>query len=193
MLNTLWVLIILCSCTYAVLCGRCHLLTDAFFNGAQNCVSFMLKTGAIMLLWQGILSVAEKSKLTNKISCLMSPLVSRLFTNVKKGSNEARLICANISANMLGLSNAATPLGIEAMKGLSGKMTKNTATNDMCLLAIINCASVQLIPSTLIALRSTYNSTSPGEIIPLVWVSSFFTLIFSLILAKLFEKHKGGI
>lgn len=191
MLSIIWACIIICSCVYAFFTGNADAIGNGFFEGAQNCVSFILKTGAIIIMWQGMLSVAEKSRLMQKVTGILSPLISKVFSKVDKNSKEASLIAANVSANMLGLSNAATPLGIKAMKALSEKSKGGIATNDMCLLAVLNCASVQLVPSTLIALRSTYSSSAPGEIIVPVWIASALTLIFSVILAKTFEKFGG--
>lgn len=188
MLNIIWISLILLSCVYALFTGRLHLVSSAFFEGAENSVNFLLKTGSFMLLWQGCLGIAHKSGLSQKISLLLSPVISKLFTSVKKGDKASQLISSNITANVLGLSNAATPLGMEAMKELSKKSSQAVATDDMCLLAIINSASLQLIPSTLIAMRNTYMSSSPGEITVPIWITSTLTLIFAVCLAKIASK-----
>ena len=193
MLSVIWAFIILSSCVYAFFSGNGASITDGFLNGAQNCISFVMKTGAIIIMWQGMLSVAEEGGLMQKVTKIMSPVISKIFSGVKRNSREAELISANVSANMLGLSNAATPLGLKAMKSLAEKSQNGIATNDMCLLAVLNCASVQLVPSTLIALRSTYSSAAPGEIIVPVWIASVLTLLFSLALAKVYEKFGGNI
>ncbi len=188
MLNIVWVFIIVLSSLYAAVTGRAEVLGDAFFDGAKGCVSFILEIGAFMILWQGVLSIADKSSLSQKISSFLSPLIAFLFKGVKKGSKEARLISSNISANILGLSNAATPLGIEAMQELSLRSKGGIATNDMCLLAVINSASLQLVPSTLIAMRSTAGSAAPAEIIVPVWIVSAMTIIFAVTMAKFFGR-----
>ena len=196
MLNVIWVCLICVSCLYGFATGRGAQVGAAFFDGAQSCVEFVLKIGSFMILWQGILAIADKSSLSAKISKLLSPVISFLFKGVKKGSKAAKLISSNVTANILGLSNAATPLGIEAMKELGKKSYGKIATNDMCLLAILNSASLQLVPSTLIALRSTYQSQAPSEITVPIWIVSFATVIFAVCLAKIMEKSsfpKGGI
>ena len=91
-----------------------------------------------MVMWSGIMNIAEESQLTHKISNILSPVITKVFKGVKKGSKEEKLISSNLAANMLGLSNAATPLGMAAMKKLSEKSLNSTATNNMCMLAIIN-------------------------------------------------------
>ncbi|MBO5743272.1 MAG: spore maturation protein [Clostridia bacterium] len=189
MLGIIWVFIILLSCLYAFLTGNINQVSEGFFAGASGCVEFVLKVGAFMVLWQGILLVAQKSGLSQKLSKLLGPLISFLFKDVKKESTEANLIANNISANMLGLSNAATPSGIEAMKELSKKSKNGIATDDMCLFAVINTASMQLVPSTLIAMRVSHGSQNAGEILIPVWIVSFLTLVFAICVCKLFSKR----
>ncbi|MBR3932595.1 MAG: spore maturation protein [Clostridia bacterium] len=196
MLNIIWVCLIGISCIYGFATGRGAEVGGAFFDGAQGCVEFILKIGSFMILWQGLLCITDKSGLSDKISKLLSPVISFLFKGVKKGSKAARLISSNITANIMGLSNAATPLGIEAMKELGKKSRNNVATNNMCLLAVLNSASLQLVPSTLIALRTTYSSKSPAEITIPIWIVSFLTVIFAVCVSKFMEKYsypKGGI
>lgn len=188
MLNIVWVCIILLSSLYAMLTGNAYVLGDAFFNGAKGCVNFVLEIGASMVFWQGVLAIADKSSLSDKVSKILSPIISFIFKGVKRGSNEARLISSNVSANILGLANAATPLGIEAMRELSLKAKGGTATDDMCLLAVINSASLQLVPSTLIAMRSSAGSSAPAEIIVPIWIVSTMTIIFAVSIAKIFGR-----
>lgn len=170
--------------------GNVNALSEAFFSGAQGCISFILKIGSFMILWQGILNVAQKSGISQKIAKLLSAPIAILFKGVKKNSKAAELIANNVTANILGLSNAATPSGMEAMRELSKNSKNSVATDDMCLFAVINSASLQIIPSTLIAMRQSFESASPGEIIVPVWIVSSLTLIFAISMAKLFSK--GG-
>ncbi len=190
MLGIIWLFIIILSCGYGVFSGNTAGIGEAFFSGAEGCVSFILKTGSIMVLWQGVLNVAHKSGISQSIAKLLGTPIAFLFREVKKESKEAQLIANNITANILGLSNAATPSGMEAMKELSKKSKNLVATDDMCLFAVLNTASLQLIPSTLIAIRQSYGSQAPGEIIVPVWIASSLTVIFAIIMAKLFSK--GG-
>lgn len=196
MLNYIWIGLIVVSCIYGFCSGKGAEINTAFLDGAQSCVEFIMKIGSFMIMWQGILTVAEKSGILKKLSRILAPVISFIFGEVKKGSRAAKLISSNITANVFGLSNAATPLGIEAMKELSKKSRDYTATNDMCLLAIINSASLQLVPSTLIAIRTTYHSSSPAEITIPIWIVSALTVIFAVFIAKTMAKHsliKGGI
>ena len=184
MLNIIWIVMIIASVVYSFVAGNTAQVSDAVFTGAQDCVSFTLKIGAFMVMWSGFMNVADKSGLTGKLSRIMSPFICRIFSGVKKGTDEEKLIASNITANMLGLSNAATPLGIKAMKKLSERSTALTATNDMCLLAIINSASLQLVPTTLIAIRAQYGSSDPAGIVLPVWIVSLLTIAFAIWLAS---------
>lgn len=190
MLNIVWAGLILGSFLYSFFAGTAPGVGDAIFQSCQDAVSFMLKTGSIMIMWSGFMAVAESSGLTLKLSKLMSPIIRRIFKGVKKGSEDEKLISSNLAANMLGLSNAATPLGMKAMKKLSERSKNNTATDDMCMLCVINCASIQLIPSTLIALRSTHGSLYPADIIVPIWIASAITVIFAISAEKMWERGK---
>ena len=189
LLNYIWSFIMIASIICGFVNGRSAEVSTAFFEGSTECISFILRVGAIMVAWQGLLSVMEKSSLSKKIAGFMSPVITRLFSDVKKGSRAEDQIAKNISANMLGLSNAATPTGMEAMKELAKKSQNGIATGDMCLLAVINSASLQIIPSTLIAMRSAEGSASPGEITIPIWIVSSLTLIFAITLAKIMERR----
>ena len=192
LLNYIWIGLIAVSCIYGFLSGKGEDLANGFTNGAAECVQFVLKIGSFMIMWQGFLTIAEKSGLSKKLALALSPVITFVFKGLKKGSRAVRLISNNITANVLGLSNAATPLGMEAMKELAKKSQNNTATNHMCLLAVINSASLQLIPSTLIALRTSYSSVLPADITVPVWVTSALTVVFAVIITKIMEKHTAS-
>ena len=187
LLNAIWIVMMIASVVCSVICGTAPAVGEAVFQSCENCVSFILKTGAFMVMWSGIMNIAEESQLTHKISNILSPVITKVFKGVKKGSKEEKLISFNLAANMLGLSNAATPLGMAAMKKLSEKSLNSTATNNMCMLAIINCSSLQLVPSTLIALRSSYESVSPADITVPIWIASSLTVVFAIFFTKLIQ------
>ncbi len=189
MLNIVWITMLLSSFAYSFIAGSTSEVNNAIFESTANCVSFILKTGAIMIMWSGFMNVASESRLTHRLSKLLSPLICFVFKGIGRGSEEEKLISTNLSANMLGLSNAATPLGIKAMKKLSEKSKNDTATNNMCMLAVINCASLQLVPSTLIALRSAEGSASPADITVPIWIASSLTVVFAVLITKIFERR----
>ena len=187
MLNIIWAVMIVSSLVYSFFAGTAAEVGAAVFESCTDCVSFILKTGSFMIMWSGFMNVAEQCRLTDKIASFMSPVIALVFKGVKSGSEEAKLISANLSANMLGLSNAATPLGIAAMRKLAQKSKNNVATNNMCMLAVVNCASLQLVPSTLIALRSQAGSASPADITVPIWIASAITVVLAIALTKIVE------
>ncbi|MBR5507107.1 MAG: spore maturation protein A [Clostridia bacterium] len=190
MLNFIWTFLVISSFVYSFFAGTTELAANALLESAKSAVEFMLTTGAVMVMWSGFMEVAKVSGLTNVISKIMSPFIRRAFKGIRKNSEEENLISTNLAANMMGLSNAATPLGMKAMRKLSEKSDGVNATDNMCMLCIINCASLQIIPSTLIAMRSSSGSASPGEITVPIWIVSSLTLVFAVILAKFMER--GG-
>lgn len=187
MLNIVWAVMLVSSFVYSFFAGTSAEVGSAVFQSCTDCISFILKTGAFMVMWSGFMKVAEESSLTDKISSLMSPVICFVFKGVKRGSREAKLISSNLAANMLGLSNAATPLGIAAMQKLAEKSRNGVATNNMCMLAVVNCASLQLVPSTLIALRTSAGSSSPADITVPIWIASVITVVFAVVLTKICE------
>lgn len=189
MLNFIWTFLVISSFVYSFFAGTTEIAANALLESGKSAVEFMLTTGAVMVMWSGFMEVAKVSGLTNVISKIMSPFIRRAFKGIRKNSEEENLISTNLAANMMGLSNAATPLGMKAMRKLSEKSDGINATDNMCMLCIINCASLQIIPSTLIAMRSSSGSASPGEITVPIWIVSSLTLVFAVILAKFMERR----
>lgn len=188
MLNYIWIFMMIISFISAALTGRMDQTLQAFLDSGKKTFDFVLSVGGIMAMWSGIMAIAERSRLTERISSLMSPLISFLFTNVSKNSPAAKAISMNMVANFLGLANAATPLGIEAMKELNKLNKSKIASRDMCMFAVINSASIQLIPSTLIALRFSLGSLNPGEIILPIWIASVITAASGVIGVKISDR-----
>ena len=139
------------------------------------------------------MEVARVSGLTDKLAKLCSPILSRLFPDVEKKSDAFSYICMNFSANLLGLSNAATPLGISAMKELNNGTDKNTLSDSQLIFIVMNTASLQLLPTTLSALRSIYGSKTPFDITVPVWITSLCALVVGLTVAKVFCKKEQKI
>ncbi|MDF2720539.1 MAG: nucleoside recognition protein [Paenibacillus sp.] len=146
--------------------GNVDEVTKAVFDGAKNGVTISFGLISILVFWLGIMRIAEDSGLLNKIAALLRPVVRMLFPDVPKNHPAIGYIISNMSANMLGLGNAATPMGIKAMQELQTlNPDKETATPAMCTLLALNTASITLIPTTLIAIRMTYHSANPAEIV----------------------------
>ena len=187
MLNKIWAGMLLIAFIIGSFTGKISEVSDALMSGAKDAASLCFSLLGIMCLWTGLSKIAEKSGLTNLLATMLYPVTKILFPRLKKSSAALNAIVMNIVANLLGMGNAATPLGIKAMKELDKlNPDKEVASDEMCMFAVINTASVQLIPATLIALRETYNSKNPGEIILAVWITSIIVIIVGTSLAKLF-------
>lgn len=191
MLNFIWAFMMIIAFVSAIFAGRMELLSDSVIKGAGSAVELLISVTGIICFWSGMMEIADRSGITRGIAKLFSPVLSKLFKRVPKESYAMRYISLNISANLLGLGNAATPFGLSAMKELKKiNNNKNEASDDMLLFVVLNTASIQLMPTTLCAYRSNYGSTAPFEIIPAVWLTSVVALLVGITVAKLFFKEE---
>jgi len=189
MLNYIWAALMLISFFSALATGRMQALSNAVLTGAQDAVTLTISMLGMMCLWTGLMKIAENGGVTSILSRLFYPLLKRLFPEYPRDSMPMKCICMNITANLLGLGNAATPLGIAAMKEMDrANGHSGTAPDGMVLFVVLNTASVQLIPATLGILRNEYGAKNPFDIMPAVWISSLITVTAGVVTAKLLEK-----
>ena len=190
MLDYIWGFLCLFSVICAFVCGRVDELNNALFSGVKDAVSLVISLLGTICFWSGIMKIAEKSGVTKYISKALSPLLRLLFKNADDETKDA--ISLNITANLLGISNAATPFGLRAMKSMQkSNFSPNEATNDMVVFVVINTATFQLIPTTVSALRAHYGSKNPMEIITCIWISSLVSLFVGIVFAKVLNKKNG--
>lgn len=191
MMNYIFGIMILVAVICGFLTGNGDALTEGLISGAQESVSLLTTMAGMMLLWSGIMEIASRGGFTDVLSRLLSPLLRRLFRSLPKDSAAMKYISMNVSANLLGMGNAATPFGLSAMKELHrlGKES-DRATDDMITFVVMNTASIQLMPTMVGVLRQSYGSVSPLDIIPCVWIASAVALSVGLIVAKL--GRRGG-
>ncbi len=188
MINVVWFGILIISFICSVAAGRVEQLSAAAAEGADKAVKLLLSMTGVMCLWCGVMKIAEKSGLTELLAKALSPVLKRLMPDIKTNGSAMRAVSANITANFFGLGNAATPLGILAMKELQKtNLIKDEPSGSMIIFVVINTASVQLIPSTIAAIRQAAGSASPYSILSYVWISSGLALIGGLAAAKLFS------
>jgi spore maturation protein A len=192
LLNYIWGAMILLSVVCAIATGRVPQLSAAVMNGAESAVKLVISLLGMMCAWTGLMKIADEGGVTAVLSRMMRPLTRRLFPSCPGGGPAVRAICMNITANLLGLGNAATPLGIAAMKELSRQNPGTEADNSMVMFVVINTASLQLIPTFMATLRAKYGSLSPFDILPAVWVTSACALLAGVLAAKLLEGVKRG-
>ena len=184
MINYLWSGLVIISILCSVFLGNTQNLSNALIESGAESIELIITMAGVMCLWSGIMKIAVESGFTNLIAKLFSPLLRPLFPKLDKNSDAFQSITMNISANHLGLGNAATPFGLKAMEQLHTlNDNKNTASNEMVIFVVMNTASLQLLPTTLATLRRTYGSNAPFEIIVPVWISSVCALAVALILA----------
>lgn len=197
-MNYIWGGMIIFSFIAALFSGNMQVLSDSIVNGGQDAISLVIKLTGMMCLWGGIMKIAERSELTKYICKLLGPLFSRLYKNVDKNSKTAEAMSMNITANLLGLGNAATPLGLEAMRRMQeANHEKSVATDDMIVFVVMNSAAMRLIPTTVATLRTQFGSESPMEIMPATWLSTILSLAAGVMTAKiisrLLKKNQKGV
>ncbi len=189
MLNYIWSAMILISLGASFANGTTAKVCTALCDGANEGVTLALGIAGIMAFWTGIMKIAEQSGLVKLIAKLFSPLINMLYPETKEDTEAGGAIAMNMTANFFGMGNAATPLGLNAMKRLSRYAKKGQASSSMCTLAVANCASIQLIPSTIIAIRSAMGSDAPSEIIVPIWIVSVITFAFGVTLSKILGRR----
>ncbi len=170
-----------------ILTGRLAEVSAAVLESASGAVTLALTLCGAMALWSGLMKVAEEAGAVKAMSALLSPVVGVLFRGLEKGGRAAQLICMNLSANILGLGNATTPLGISAMEAIQQEegIPGETASDNMIMLTVLNTASLQLIPATAAALMTAHGAARPMEILPCVWIVSAYSLAAAVGAAKL--------
>ncbi len=189
-----WILtgMFLLSLIFGVMNGRIEQVSTAAISECGKAVELVISLLGTMCLWSGLMKVADKAGLTAKLSKLFSPVMKVLFKGMNSCSPAAKAISMNVAANLLGLGNAATPLGIAAMKELEKESPLSTsATDNMIMFVVLNTASLQLIPTTTALLRLKAGSIAPMEILPAVWLTSAAAVISALFMAKLLGRIGG--
>ena len=191
MLNLIWPIFIIISYIYAVLSGTIENVNNAVFEYTETAVKLTLTLLGTMCLWNGLMEIASNTRLINRITKILSPLVNFLFPENKNNKKIHEEISMNIVSNMLGLGNAATPLGLKAMQSMQeNNQNKDRLTDDMATFIILNTASIQVIPTTVIGIRMSLGSSQPTKIIFAVWFSTICSAIVGLAVTKLCIKLK---
>ena len=171
-MSRIWTLFMLVSIVCAALTGSGAQLASATLQGAQAGITLAISMAGAVCLWMGVSRLMEAVGITDMLAKLLRPLLRRLFPQTQTDVAVARDLSANVCANFLGLGNAATPMGISAVKRLKDPTRPDFATDDMCRLIVLNTASIQLIPTNVAAVRSALGSSSPFDILPMVWITS---------------------
>ncbi len=189
MLNILWPTFIIISIIYAIFSGNLQNLNNSIFESTNNAVNLTLTLVGTTCLWSGIMEVASRSNIIEYLKKLLAPIIKVFFGDCKMEKKSYNNIVMNIIANILGLGNAATPLGLKAMEELQKENDdKEKLSDNMMMLIVLNTASLQIIPTTVIAIRSSLGSENPSKIIFPVWISTVCAAIVAVVCCKIIIK-----
>lgn len=190
MINIIWFLILACSIAFGIFTGRGDEVSKAIISSSDSSIKLIIGLIGIMSLWCGIMNIAKESGITSKLATLLKPILKVIFEDASKDEKTLGNIIMNLTANMMGLSNAATPFGIKAMQELSRLNNHDsTASNDMVLFLVINAVCIQLIPTTVISIRAASGSQNPAVIIVPTVIVSTISGTFGVIICKILQRY----
>jgi len=185
-MSLIWTGMIFCSILFSLWGSCAGAVSAAALEGAAAGIRLSLSLAGTLCLWSGLVKVMERAGLERRLARLLSPLLRRLYPNAARDEKTMGCICANVSANLLGLGNAATPLGVEATRRMKGG--SDTASDELCRFVVMNTASIQLLPTTVAAARAAAGAPSPFDILPAVWVTSVCSVAAGLAAAALLQR-----
>jgi spore maturation protein A len=187
----IWTIMIVFSVIFGVLSGNIDAVGKAALDGAGAAVTLCIGICGVTCLWTGVMEIMRRSGISSSLKSLFLPFLSLLFPASQKNKDAMEAISANVSANLLGLGNAATPLGIKAAAEMAKSSHNGTATDDLCMLVIINTASIQLVPATVAAIRAAAGAANPFDILPAVWIASVSSVTVGIAAAKILKRVWG--
>lgn len=182
-LAIIWVVGVVAAVGYSCYAGTTEAVAAAVFDGVDAAVQFCLGAGVIMCLWCGVFEVMGRAGLTERLTRLLNPILCKLFPETARHRDTFGALSSNVAANILGLGNAATPMGIKAARGMANRSAKELAT-----LVVLNTASVQLIPTTIASVRAACGAAVPFDILPAVWVTSVCSVAAGLIAVRVLNR-----
>ena len=186
MLNILWPIFIIISIIFAIFSGNIDKINSSIFDSTQSAIDLTLTLLGATCLWSGIMEIASKTEVIKKLSKILNKIIKKFFYDLNSESKSYNNIIMNIIANILGLGNAATPLGLKAMSELQKENNdKERLSDNMMMLIVLNTASLQIIPTTVIAVRSSLGSSNPTQIIVPVWIATIGAAFVGIFVAKI--------
>lgn len=198
MLNYIWAVMILLGVVYAACTGQMEAVTNGALDSAGEAISLCITMAGVMALWMGLMEIAQKAGLVDKMTRGISPFLNFMFPRIPRNHPARGYIATNIIANVLGLGWACTPAGLKAMEELRNLERErenegSVASNEMCTFLILNISSLQLIPVNMIAYRSQYGSANPAVIIAPAMIATLLSTIIAILYCKWKEKFSGDI
>ncbi len=188
MVNLLWAGMIIIAIVVAGINGKIETITPIIFSSAENAVNISLSMISIMVFWLGIMKIIEKSGFIHLINFFLKPLAHWLFPGIPRNHKAMNAVLMNMSANLLGMGNAATPFGIKAMEEMQQlNPERDTASDNMCTFLAINTASLTLIPTTIIAIRSATGAQNPTDIVGTTIIASLCSITVAIFVDRFFR------
>jgi spore maturation protein A len=190
MINYIWFFIIAVGIIFGFMTGQGDAVSKAVINSTNSTVELIIGLIGLMCLWCGVMKIAERSGLTDKIAILLKPFLRLIFKKAAKDEKAMGAIVMNLTANIMGLSNAATPFGIKAMEEMQKlNSKKSTASDDMALFLVLNAACIQIVPATILSIRAACNSQNPGIIILPAILATGTAAIVGILVCKLLQRY----
>ncbi len=187
MIGKIWTLFFVMSVGFGIFTGRMNEVSQAAATGAGQAVELIIGIVGTMMLWSGMMELVQQSGLGEKLQKILLPFLKRLFGSLSKDHHAMGLVSANVTANLLGLSNAATPIGLQAAKALR-RAEGNHSTDGVLTLIVLNTASIQIIPTTVAAIRTKLGCQTPYDIMPAVWAASIASVAAVLLASRLLRR-----
>ncbi|MCB2293094.1 spore maturation protein [Clostridium algoriphilum] len=190
MINIIWFLILSLGIVIGIVTGKGEVVSKAVVSSTTGAVELIMGLVGMMCLWCGIMKIAEESGLTDKLAKMLKPILKIIFRQAGRNQKAMSSITMNLTANMMGLSNAATPFGIKAMEDMQ-KMNneKDTASNDMALFLVLNAACIQFLPTTVISIRAAYSSQNPAIIIVPAIIATGTASVLGIVFCRILQKY----
>ena len=185
-LGIIWTTIVVFSVLFGIWSGSAAAVGAAALEGAQAAVEFCLSIGGIICLWCAVMELMKQAGIIEWLKKLSAPVLRRVFPESANDEKIFDALSMNFAANLLGLGNAATPMGIRAAKGMAESCENGEASAELCRLVVLNTASIQLLPTTIAAIRAANGAASPFDILPEVWISSLISVSVGLFAARIF-------
>ncbi|SFP21985.1 spore maturation protein A [Oscillibacter sp. PC13] len=182
-----WTGMVLLSLVFGLATGNLDAVANAALEGAGSAIELSISMAGVLCLWTGVMEVMNACGLSDRLAKAFRPLLRHLLPEASRDSETLATVSANVSANLLGLGNAATPLGIRAARRMA-RGCGGVASDELCLLVVLNTASIQLIPATIASVRAASGSQSPFDILPAVWLSSVLSVAAGIFMAKLLAR-----
>lgn len=179
----LWTGMVVLSVVFGMLNGRMEAVSSAALAGAGSAIQLCLSMAGVLCLWSGVMEIMNRCGISAKLAHAFRPFLRVLLPNASRDDETLSAVSANVSANLLGLGNAATPLGIQAARRMA-RGQEGVASDELCLLVVLNTASIQIIPATIASVRAAAGAAAPFDILPAVWLSSVLSVTAGLTAAK---------